>query len=211
MTIFFDLRTDYNGEELNLSNIPSSPYLFFNKWVQPQSQMDVKDPNVMILSTSDTQNSVHSRVVLMKEFSENGLVFFSNYQNAKGKQLDEKPNASVLFYWKELYRQVRAEGQISENSNEESDKYFKSKPYDSKINTIVSQQSSEIESTKKLNEAAEAIKEKFGKKIPIPSYWGEYRIEPNYYEFWQGQANRLHDRIEYTPENQLWVKKYLAP
>lgn len=211
MLDFFDSRSDYLGEELNVGNSPKDPFTQFGKWIQEAIKFGIKDPNAMVLSTVDEQMHPHSRIVLMKEFNASGFIFFSNYQSAKGLQLANNPNATLLFFWKEFYRQVRIEGSISKLPEEKSDEYFNSRPYDSRINAIVSPQSHEIESKKKLIEAGNAIKNKFGKNIQRPAYWGGYKLETEYFEFWQGQPNRLHDRLTYKKQDHSWIKTILAP
>ncbi|PLW92637.1 MAG: pyridoxamine 5'-phosphate oxidase [Marinilabiliales bacterium] len=207
----FNEREDYSGEELNLRNSPKEPFLLFGDWIQTAGKLGIKDSNAMILSTTDNNRKVHSRVVLLKEFNSKGFVFFTNYQSAKGLQIEKCPDISLLFFWKELYRQIRIEGVAEKISPSESDKYFNTRPYQSRLNAIVSPQSREINDKTVLLDAAEKIKTEFGKEISRPSYWGGYRVVPYYFEFWQGQPNRLHDRIMYKKQDDHWIKKCLAP
>lgn len=208
---FFNEREDYSGTELNLRNSPKDPFQLFSEWMQTAGELGIKERNAMILSTTDLEKKVHSRVVLLKEFSPKGFVFFTNYQSAKGLQIEDCPDVSLLFYWKEVYRQIRIEGIAEKTSTEESNKYFNTRPLQSRLNAIVSPQSREINDKTVLQEAAEKIKTKYDKEIPRPSYWGGYRVIPAYFEFWQGQPNRLHDRIVYKKQDEQWIKKCLAP
>ena len=211
MLEFFDLREDYSGDELTLQNTPDEPFSLFGSWVQMATKLGIKDSNAMVLSTVDHDNKVHSRVVLMKEFSPKGFVFYTNYQSAKGLQIEQNQNVSLLFFWKEVYRQVRVEGLAEKVSAEESDKYFDSRPFESRVNAYTSPQSHEIQGKEKLIRESEQISERFGRKIYRPAHWGGYRIKPEYFEFWQGQPNRFHDRIVYNLEESFWRKKCLAP
>ena len=166
----------------------------------------------MTLATSDTDGQPTARIVLLKSFDDQGFVFYTNYQSRKGLELGENPKACLLFYWSPLWRQVRIEGEIEKVSAAESDQYFHSRPLGSKIGAWASDQSSAIESRAVLEQRFEEFGFKFGDDVPRPPHWGGYRVKPKVIEFWQGQENRLHDRLRYSLQaNGSWLIERLAP
>jgi len=166
----------------------------------------------MTLATATRFGLPSARIVLLKSFDESGFVFYTNYNSRKGNELEENARACLLFYWPQLWRQVRIEGTVERVSAEESDQYFHSRPLGSKIGAWASQQSSAIASRAELDERFQEFNWKFGDNVPRPPHWGGYRVKPNMIEFWQGQENRLHDRLRFNLQDDGgWLIERLAP
>lgn len=208
--------SDPNQDEfpaLNEADVDANPFKQFEKWFQ-QAQAAVPIlPNAMTLGTASREGVPSARVVLLKDFDERGFVFFTNYQSQKGRELEENPIATLSFYWAQPARQVRIAGRASRTSRSESEAYFHTRPIDSQLGAWASNQSEVIRSREVLERRmAELSKQYEGKKIPLPPYWGGYRIAPFAFEFWQNRASRLHDRIRYTLSSEGdWVIERLAP
>jgi pyridoxamine 5'-phosphate oxidase len=166
----------------------------------------------MMLATSDRKNKPSARIVLMKDFDETGFTFFTNYKSKKGKELAENPFAALLFYWAEFERQVRIEGRVKKLTKTESELYFNTRPFESKISALASEQSEIIISRTLLEEKFRQLKVQHADgKVPLPDYWGGYKLIPDYFEFWQGREKRLHDRIAYKQQRKNWKIFRLAP
>ncbi|MGL4630266.1 MAG: pyridoxamine 5'-phosphate oxidase [Leadbetterella sp.] len=207
-----DLRINYSLNELIEKNVSYNPINQFEKWFQEALESKVLEPNAMVLSTV-SDNKPHSRVVLMKGFSENGIEFYTNYNSNKGKEISKNPLACITFFWAELEKQVRIEGELIKLSEEASTEYYHSRPTNSQIGAWVSNQSEVIEGRDTLDEMWKFYSEKFKnlQKIPRPPHWGGYILKPCYFEFWQGRSSRLHDRIVYEKESENWKIKRLSP
>lgn len=208
------LRREYHFRDLTEADCPDNPFLLFEKWINHAISSEVNEPNAMVLSTVALDGQPSSRVVLLKEISGQGLRFYSNYQSRKGQELSTNPKASLLFFWPELEQQVRIEGLVNRITREESSEYFMSRPYSSQVNAIISPQSQKIDSRSTLQQSHQKlIKEAADKdsKLERPKYWGGYDLIPNYFEFWQGQPNRLNDRISYKRFGKSWSLNRLAP
>ncbi len=205
-------RRDYLLTELNESNVKKNPFDQFEVWMEEAIKANLVDPSAMILATAN-KNAVPSvRVVLLKGIDKEGLIFFTNYESRKGKDISENPQASLLFFWKELERQVRISGKVKKISKKDSEKYFHSRPYESQLAAMASKQSSIIPDREHLVEKFEKLKKGFnGKEIPLPEFWGGLKLIPESFEFWQGRENRLHDRISYIKSNNRWKIVRLAP
>jgi pyridoxamine 5'-phosphate oxidase len=172
----------------------------------------VTEPTAMILSTANKKGVPSARTVLLKEYDERGFVFHTNYESRKAQDLEENPNAELLFLWKEIERQIRISGTAEKTSRQESEEYFKTRPYESRIGAWASKQSSIIPDRDFLEKKFEEIKSKYeGKEIPLPPFWGGFRILPHTFEFWHGRENRLHDRIYYKNKNGIWEIVRLSP
>ncbi|MGA9292859.1 MAG: pyridoxamine 5'-phosphate oxidase, partial [Ignavibacteriaceae bacterium] len=197
--------------ELNKLNIDKDPFNQFSLWMDEVLKMNIIEPNAMVLSTSDENNFPSSRVVLLKEVKEGEFIFYTNYESKKGHDLSVNPRASLLFYWRELGRQIRISGSVKKTTKEESENYFVSRPYESQISAWASRQSSTIPGRKFLVDKFEEIKAKYKKEVPLPSFWGGYKLSPISFEFWQGRENRLHDRIIYIREKSEWKTERLSP
>jgi len=198
--------------ELNESSINKNPFIQFANWYKSIINSKLKEPTAMTLSTADVNGNPSARIVLLKEFDDRGFVFYTNYESRKGKDLKENPKAALNFFWDEPARQIRIEGKIEKVSKEASKKYFSTRPRESRIGAWVSAQSSVIPNRKFLENKFDELEKKFNdEEIPLPEFWGGYRVIPNYFEFWQGRENRLHDRICYKKENDEWKIFRLAP
>lgn len=208
----YNERTDYKlNNPLEESDLANHPFVEFEEWYQAALNVIKKDPNAMILGTYDGKTP-RSRVVLLKELDDLGFVFFTNYTSDKANEIAKHPSCSLTFFWKELERQIRVEGEIIKTSSKESDAYFLSRPLGSRLGAWASPQSSKIENREWLQNEVEAYKKKFSDgEVIRPENWGGYRLIPTYFEFWQGASSRLHDRITYTKSDGEWKKGRLAP
>jgi pyridoxamine 5'-phosphate oxidase len=207
-----EIRKDYLKSSLSESDVALEPFTQFSKWWEEAINAHIEEVNAMTLATSTPEGFPSARIVLLKGFDQNGFVFFTNYTSKKGKEIEENPHVALLFFWKELERQVRIVGKIKKLDVAASDAYFNSRPEGSKIGAWASQQSEAIESRKIMEERVSAIEEKF-KSIEIfrPDFWGGYIVAPTSIEFWQGRSSRLHDRILYTKKEVHWDIQRLAP
>ncbi len=206
------LRRNYSLQRLDESTVEVNPFQQFSKWMEEALKSDLLDPTGMALGTANKDGIPAVRMVLLKGFNENGFVFFTNYESHKGSDLINNPNASILFFWKELERQIRITGTIEKISRQESEEYFHTRPLESQLSAWASRQSSPISSRKFLENEFEELKLKYEhKQIPLPPFWGGFRLIPNYFEFWQGRENRLHDRISYRIKNDFWEIVRLSP
>jgi pyridoxamine 5'-phosphate oxidase len=208
------IRKDYSQKALLESAIKSDPIQQFGQWWQEAVDSEIDEVNAMTLATASADGLPSARIVLLKGYSEKGFVFFSNYDSFKGKQLDENPKACLVFFWKELERQVRITGFVQKVSDRESDEYFYSRPVASQIGAAVSPQSQVIESRDWLEGQFEEFKKdkKRVASLQRPAHWGGYLVRPVMVEFWQGRPGRLHDRVEYSlKDSGDWKIERLAP
>ncbi|GAA4324614.1 pyridoxamine 5'-phosphate oxidase [Pontixanthobacter gangjinensis] len=208
-----DYRKSYEKGELLESDIPRDPFDLFESWFHLADEADsVEEANAMSISTVGKDLWPRTRVVLLKSFSREGFVFFTNYESQKGKDLQENPKCCISFFWPSLEKQVIITGKVSKLSEEESEEYFHSRPRGSQLGANASNQSSVIPSREYLENRLQELEDKFeGQEIPKPDYWGGYNIKPVRFEFWQGRESRLHDRIQFTKEAQNWNIERLAP
>ena len=207
-----EMRTEYRKATLDESSVPTEPFTLFEIWFSQAVATEVKDPNTMILATSSKENIPNVRAVLLKIFDEKGFVFFTNYNSVKAKEIKENPHVALEFLWLDLERQVRVIGTCEKVSTAESLAYFMKRSRGSQIGAWVSEQSSVISSRKMLQMQIEKMKEKFAKgSVPLPDFWGGYRVIPSQIEFWQGRESRLHDRIRYRKDGDHWKIERLAP
>jgi len=205
------LRRDYAGKELTKELVNSDPFVQFGIWLDEALSAEITDANAMTISTVDAECRPLNRVVLLKGFDEHGFVFFTNYESKKGSDLAANPNVSLSFFWPQLQRQVIIAGQAAKVSAEESAAYFSMRPYESQIGAWASKQSSVIESRSALDAKFNAIREKFATDVPLPPFWGGFRVTARRIEFWQGRESRLHDRILYRVEDGNWLIERLSP
>lgn len=199
---------------LTKATVDPNPLQQFEKWSQEAraTGMSEQDAISMTLATATRYGQPSARIVLLKSFDEAGFVFYTNYNSRKANELEENSRACLLFYWSPLWRQVRIEGPVERVSAAESDEYFQSRPVGSKIGAWASDQSSMVEGRDALEKRFEEFESKFGANVPRPPHWGGYRVKPTVIEFWQGQENRMHDRLRYTLQDDgTWLIERLAP
>jgi len=208
------LRENYDYPPFLESDAHPDPIEQFRLWFEEAWRSEARLPNAMTLATCSKDAVPSARIVLLKGFDHDGFVFFTNYQSAKAQDLDANPLASLVFYWEQLSRTVRIAGSVTKVSKDESDAYFQSRPRDSQLGAWASDQSRVIPSREALDKWFEELKQKHeGHGIPTPPHWGGYRVHPTSIEFWQGQSNRLHDRLLYTrnADTKTWTLQRLAP
>jgi pyridoxamine 5'-phosphate oxidase len=198
-------------EELKKPTVDKNPVKQFAKWYKTVLKSGLKEPTAMTLATASKGGVPSARTVLLKGYDEKGFLFFTNYGSRKGRELSENPFAELLFYWMDLRKQVRISGRVEKISKEESKKYFKTRPLNSQIGAWASRQSKIIRDRKFLEEKYKEYSEKYKEDVPLPPFWGGFRLIPERFEFWQGRENRLHDRICYLKKNGEWEIMRLAP
>ena len=206
-----DLRKSYDREKLEEADVAQDPLEQFTRWMQQAIDAQIPEPNAMTLATVSKENRPSTRPVLIKGCDERGVVWYTNYESQKARQISMNPWASLQFHWVELERVVRIEGKVEKVSAEESEAYYRSRPLDSRIAAWASPQSEVIPGRKALEERVEEFNRKFGENPPLPPNWGGLRLVPERWEFWQGRKNRLHDRIVYRREKGNWLRERLAP
>lgn len=209
-----DIRKDYQLKRMDELDVAKNPFEQFTQWWNDAIDSKIEEVNAMTLCTATKGGKPSARVVLLKGYNSKGFIFFTNYESSKGKQLEKNPNACLVFYWKELERQIKIEGIVEKLKNKDNDEYFFSRPEGSRIGAWASPQSSVIADRSVLEGNVAKFTEKFeGKKVPRPPHWGGYIVKPTLIEFWQGRPSRLHDRIQYTlPKNKkTWTIERLAP
>ena len=207
-----DRRVQYETAGLDLADLAATPIQQWHRWYDDAVEAGVAEPNAMTVSSNDAEGQPDARVVLAREVNDEGIVFYTNYESAKGIQLASAPFASAVFAWLDLHRQVRVRGEIEVVSSEESDAYFASRPRESQIGAWASAQSQVIAGREELELAvAEATQRFLGGDVPRPPHWGGLRIVPSTVEFWQGRPSRLHDRFRYAWAGTQWSISRLAP
>ncbi len=208
-----DIRTDYMMSVLSEADVAADAFDQFTKWWDEAVKSEIYEVNAMTLATATKDGTPSARIVLLKGYDENGFVFFTNYLSHKGKELSENPRACLLFFWKELERQVRIDGVVEKIAPAESEEYFQSRPPGSRIGAWASPQSTVIANREVIEKNVTALEKRYASgEIPRPEHWGGYVIKPTCIEFWQGRSSRLHDRIRYTRQkNNQWLIERLAP
>lgn len=202
---FYAPRKDYSCNQLCLEDLCADPFAQFAKWLKDAENWGIIEPNAMALATASKTGKPSCRMVLLKGVDDKGFLFFTNYNSRKGQELAESPYASLIFYWRELERQVCIEGIVERTSRETSEAYFHRRPRQSQLGAHASPQGKIIASRKELEDELIRLDDLYkGKEIPLPSYWGGYRVIPNEIEFWQGRESRLHDRFRYIQKNSHW-------
>lgn len=206
-----NLRLSYERDHLLESNVSKDPFIQFKIWFDLVVKAEVIEPNAMTIATSTKNGIPSARMVLLKGFDETGFTFFTNYESRKGKELLDNPLASLLFWWRELERQVRIEGKIEKISRKESEEYFNLRPLKSRYGALSSNQSEIVKNREVLEKRFSDLEKQFGENPPTPENWGGYKLLPNKFEFWQGRRDRLHDRICYEKVNNDWKIYRLQP
>jgi pyridoxamine 5'-phosphate oxidase len=206
------LRKSYERAELDESSSEQTPLLQFDRWLKEALAAELPEPNAMTLATVSAEGRPSTRIVLIKGYDEQGIVWYTNYQSRKGQELAHSPWAALQFHWVELERVVRIEGRVEKTSDQESDEYFHSRPLDSRLGAWASPQSQVISSRATLVANAAQAALRHALNPPRPPHWGGYRLRPDRFEFWQGRPSRLHDRLAYRQDEQgAWQRERLAP
>lgn len=208
-----DIRNEYQLAALDEVTVGDDPIAFFTQWFIEAQKAEVDEVNAMALATCSPENIPHTRIVLLKGLEEDEFVFYTNYNSSKGKDIEHNPNVSLLFFWKELERQVRIQGIATKIPAEKSEEYFHSRPTGSQVGAWASSQSTIIPDRNTLDDNYTRLEQEYmGKRIPRPDHWGGYAVKPVSIEFWQGRISRLHDRILFTRQQETgWNKVRLAP
>ena len=207
-----DNKSGYSDNSLDENTVDRDPISVFKRWLNEAIAAGIQLPEAMTLATATADGKPSARLVLLKQIDERGLVFFTNYNSPKARDLDSNPQAALVFYWPQFERQVRVEGKVERTSAAESDAYFKTRPRESQIGALASPQSEVIASRKFLEQQAAELEKRYeGREVDRPVHWGGYRLRPERIEFWKGRPSRLHDRILYERQGDTWSIKRLAP
>jgi len=209
---FVAYRQEYGSQRLIVEKMHANPVKQFRLWFKEAERAGVKEPNTMTLATVSQQGQPTIRIMLMKEITDQGLVFYTNFRSRKGREMEELPKAALNFYWQDLERQVRFDGTVTKVPDDESDEYFHTRPRGSQLGAWVSEQSEPIPSRDYLEAQLKVYETRYKEHdIPRPTHWGGYLLTPVRVEFWQGGPHRLHDRIQYSLNNEHWDLQRLAP
>lgn len=207
-----ELRKEYMRRGLSESELDPDPIRQFQRWFDEATSAGLIEPNAMTLATATRDGHPSARMVLLKGFDARGFVFYTNYESRKGGELEQNPQAALVFFWVELERQVRVEGRVERAAPEESDAYFASRPLGSQIGAWASAQSRVIAGREPLERRTAELEDEYaGREVPRPSQWGGYRVVPHVIEFWQGRPSRLHDRLRYRQKDGGWIVERLSP
>nr|B8HMK7.1 RecName: Full=Pyridoxine/pyridoxamine 5'-phosphate oxidase; AltName: Full=PNP/PMP oxidase; Short=PNPOx; AltName: Full=Pyridoxal 5'-phosphate synthase [Cyanothece sp. PCC 7425] len=207
-----DLRKDYRQQSLSETEVDPNPLQQFQTWFKQAIEAEILEPNAMTLATLSREGKPAARIVLLKEVDDRGFTFFTNYKSRKGEELAHDPWAALVFWWAELERQVRIEGSVSQVSAADSDRYFSSRPWGSRLGAWASEQSKAITGREVLEQNLRALEQEYrDREVPRPPHWGGYRLSPTLIEFWQGRPNRLHDRLCYRLQGDQWQLERLSP
>ncbi|WP_235297854.1 pyridoxamine 5'-phosphate oxidase [Portibacter marinus] len=208
-----EMRENYKAGKLLESDVDNDPFRQFKVWLDEAIKSEIPEPNAMNLATVSAIRRPSSRIVLLKEVTIEGFIFYTNYNSKKGKEMDVNPFAALNFLWKELERQVRIEGSVEKISREKSEQYFHSRPFESQLGALSSHQSQKAPDRSQLENRFRNLKKEYQDqgKAPMPEHWGGYLLRPDYFEFWQGRESRLHDRLAYQFKEDSWKIFRLEP
>lgn len=207
-----EVRRSYESQGMRKQDLDASPVQQFSQWLQQARDAEVLDATAMTLATVDSNGQPSARIVLLKHFDDQGFCWYSDSRSRKGQELAHNAKAAILFHWRDFSRQVRLHGRVEKLSAEEADQYFNSRPEGSRFSAAASHQSSEISNRGVLEARVAELQQRHSDgKVPRPDAWIGFRLQPEYFEFWQGQSNRLHDRITYSPIDGGWQKKRISP
>jgi pyridoxamine 5'-phosphate oxidase len=208
-----DLRREYHRARLDETDISHDPLVQFARWFAEAEEVQARDANAMTLATATPRGAPSARIVLLKAFDERGFVFFTDYRSRKSAELEANPQAALVFYWSELERSVRVTGSVEQTSREDSERYFRSRPIGSRLGAWASHQSRVIPGRQALESDLREVEQRFGDgDVPLPPYWGGWRVRPESIEFWQGRESRLHDRLRYERNGSgAWKVERLSP
>lgn len=207
-----NLRNEYKQHSLDETTVSANPFHQFQQWFAEVVEAEISEANAMTLATATPEGKPSARIVLLKGMDDTGFVFYTNYESRKGAELAANPQGALLFFWKEIERQIRIEGSIEKVSREESAEYFQSRPEGSRLGAWASHQSTVLANRAAIEEQYAQIAAQYADgNIPLPDYWGGYRLLPHYFEFWQGRSNRLHDRVQYDLTEKGWTISRLSP
>ena len=205
------IRRSYMTGELDESHLHPDPIVMFGQWMNAAVESGIDEPNGMALATVSADGVPAVRIVLLRAFNERGFVFYTNYESAKGREIAANPRAAATFWWQPLERQVRISGRVEKISREETEAYFRTRPRGHQLSAWASQQSLPVPGRETLAARAAEVESLFPGDVPLPDFWGGYRIVPDRIEFWQGRENRLHDRFVYRRDGEHWTATRLAP
>lgn len=206
------IRKEYKLKGLSERYVDSSPFEQFDIWFKEMLNSKLPEPTAVMLATATKEGKPSARALLLKGYNSDGFIFFTNYESRKGKEIEENNSGALLFFWPEIERQVRVEGTIEKISRTASEDYFKTRPFKSRLGAWASKQSTVIPNRAEIILKFFKYLIKFhSKEIPLPSFWGGHILKPDVFEFWQGRANRLHDRVRYTRKDGLWKIERLSP
>ncbi len=207
-----DVRRDYEAHGVSRKDMDPDPFVQFEHWLQRARDLELLDATAMTLATADTGGKPSARIVLLKHVDTEGFCWYTDSRSQKGQEIDANPQGALLFHWRDLSRQVRVHGKVSALPVDDAEKYFLMRPEGSRFSAAASRQSAEVESRSSLEDEVLRLHAEYPDgDVPRPDAWLGYRLRPEYFEFWQGQDNRLHDRIVYTPAESGWVMKRISP
>jgi len=207
-----DVRREYESHGITRKDMDPDPFVQFGRWLQRARDLELLDATAMTLATADSEGQPSARIVLLKHFDDAGFCWYSDLRSQKGREIDANPRAALLFHWRDLSRQVRVHGKVVELPAEEADQYFLMRPEGSRFSAAASQQSAVIEGRSHLEDEVLRLRAAYPDgDVPRPPSWLGCRLIPDYFEFWQGQDNRLHDRIVYQPAAAGWVMQRISP